>query len=174
MLINDIESPLTIMTDSKVANITPDPAPVTVDILEIMRRLPHRYPFLLVDRVLDVQPGKSIVALKNLTINEQFFQGHFPGNPVMPGVLMLEALAQAAGLLAFITENVYPDQVTQFYFAGIDEVRFRKPVRPGDQLILKANVQRIMRGIWKYQTSAEVEGAEVCSCTMMISVGTKK
>lgn len=145
-----------------------------VDIMEVMRRLPHRYPLLLVDRVLDVQPGKSIVALKNLTINEQFFQGHFPGNPVMPGVLMLEALAQAAGLLAFITENVYPDQVSQFYFAGIDEVRFRKPVRPGDQLILKANVQRIMRGIWKYQTVAEVEGAEVCSCSMMISVGTKK
>ena len=162
------------MTDSTSHNAIPTASPNAVDIMEIMRRLPHRYPFLLVDRVLDVQPGKSIVALKNLTMNEQFFQGHFPGNPVMPGVLMLEALAQAAGLLAFITENVYPDQVTQFYFAGIDDVRFRKPVRPGDQLILKADVQRIMRGIWKYQTVAEVEGAEVCSCSMMISVGTKK
>ena len=162
------------MTDSTSHNTIPTSSPNAVDIMEIMRRLPHRYPFLLVDRVLDVQPGKSIVALKNLTMNEQFFQGHFPGNPVMPGVLMLEALAQAAGLLAFITENVYPDQVTQFYFAGIDDVRFRKPVRPGDQLILKADVQRIMRGIWKYQTVAEVEGAEVCSCSMMISVGTKK
>jgi len=162
------------MTDSTSHNTISTASPNAVDIMEIMRRLPHRYPFLLVDRVLDVQPGKSIVALKNLTMNEQFFQGHFPGNPVMPGVLMLEALAQAAGLLAFITENVYPDQVTQFYFAGIDDVRFRKPVRPGDQLILKADVQRIMRGIWKYQTVAEVEGAEVCSCSMMISVGTKK
>ena len=162
------------MTDSTSQNIIQPASPNAVDIMEIMRRLPHRYPFLLVDRVLDVQSGKSIVALKNLTMNEQFFQGHFPGNPVMPGVLMLEALAQAAGLLAFITENVYPDQVTQFYFAGIDDVRFRKPVRPGDQLILKADVQRIMRGIWKYQTVAEVEGAEVCSCSMMISVGTKK
>ena len=162
------------MTDSTSHNTISTASPNAVDIMEIMRRLPHRYPFLLVDRVLDVQPGKSIVALKNLTMNEQFFQGHFPGNPVMPGVLMLEALAQAAGLLAFITENVYPDQVTQFYFAGIDDVRFRKPVRPGDQLVLKADVQRIMRGIWKYQTVAEVEGAEVCSCSMMISVGTKK
>src|SRR5689334_3970652 len=92
-------------------------APITVDIHEVMRRLPHRYPFLLVDRVLECHKGKSIVALKNLTINEEFFQGHFPGNPVMPGVLMLEALAQAAGILAFITENVYPNDVTQFYFA---------------------------------------------------------
>ncbi len=162
------------MTEINAQEATTIPALNPVDIMEVMRRLPHRYPFLLVDRVLDVQPGKSIVALKNLTINEQFFQGHFPGNPVMPGVLMLEALAQAAGLLAFITENVYPDEVTQFYFAGIDDVRFRKPVRPGDQLILKANVQRIMRGIWKYQTVAEVDGMEVCSCSMMISVGTKK
>lgn len=162
------------MTQETNQSTALNPSASSVDILEVMRRLPHRYPLLLVDRVLDVQPGKSIVALKNLTINEQFFQGHFPGNPVMPGVLMLEALAQAAGLLAFITENVYPDQVSQFYFAGIDEVRFRKPVRPGDQLILKADVQRIMRGIWKYQTVAEVEGAEVCSCSMMISVGTKK
>jgi 3-hydroxyacyl-[acyl-carrier-protein] dehydratase len=100
------------MTEISQQNTAPSASANSVDIMEVMRRLPHRYPFLLVDRVLDVQPGKSIVALKNLTINEQFFQGHFPGNPVMPGVLMLEALAQAAGLLAFITENVYPDEVT--------------------------------------------------------------
>jgi len=149
-------------------------APMTVDIQEVMRRLPHRYPFLMIDRVLDYQKGKSIVALKNITINEEFFQGHFPGNPVMPGVLMLEALAQAAGMLAFITEDVYPDEVGQFYFAGIDEVRFRKPVRPGDQLILKATVDRVMRGIWKYSTLAEVDNEEVVSCKMMIAVGKKK
>lgn len=158
------------MTDS-----VPDAAaPITVDIHEVMRRLPHRYPFLLVDRVLECYPGKSIVALKNVTINEEFFQGHFPGNPVMPGVLMLEALAQAAGMLAFITEDVYPDEVTQFYFAGIDEARFRRIVKPGDQLILKANVDRMMRGIWKYSTIAEVDGEEAASCKMMIAVGKKK
>ena len=162
------------MTEITAASITPGATPTTVDILEVMRRLPHRYPFLLVDRVLDVKAGEHIIALKNLTINEQFFQGHFPGNPVMPGVLMLEALAQAAGLLAFITENVYPDEVTQFYFAGLDDVRFRKIVRPGDQLILKARVERIMRGIWKFDTVAEVDGAEATSCKMMIAVGKKK
>lgn len=162
------------MTNTPDATAQTTAAPMTVDIHEIMRRLPHRYPFLLVDRVLECHPGKSIVALKNVTINEEFFQGHFPGNPVMPGVLMLEALAQAAGMLAFITEDVYPDEVTQFYFAGIDEVRFRKPVRPGDQLILKVNVERIMRGIWKYATVAEVAGEEVVSCKMMIAVGKKK
>jgi len=150
------------------------PAAVTADIHEVMRRLPHRHPFLLVDRVLECVPGKTITALKNVTINEDFFNGHFPGNPVMPGVLMLEALAQAAGLLAFITENVYPDEISQFYFAGIDEVRFRKPVKPGDQLILKASVVRIMRGIWKYDTAATVDGEEVVSCKMMIAVGKKK
>ncbi|HEX2583656.1 MAG TPA: 3-hydroxyacyl-ACP dehydratase FabZ [Steroidobacteraceae bacterium] len=156
------------MTETTTTTLT------NIDIHEVMRRLPHRYPFLLVDRVLECQPGKSITALKNVTINEEFFQGHFPGNPVMPGVLMLEALAQAAGVLAFITENVYPDQITQFYFAGMDEVRFRKPVLPGDQLILKAKVERIMRGIWKYDTVAEVDGAEVTSAKMMIAVGKKK
>ncbi|MGD9841929.1 MAG: 3-hydroxyacyl-ACP dehydratase FabZ [Steroidobacteraceae bacterium] len=161
------------MTSSIVTNSTTC-KPTTIDIMEVMRRLPHRYPFLLVDRVLEVQSGKSIVALKNVTINEHFFLGHFPGNPVMPGVLILEALAQAAGLLAFITEDVYPDQITQFYFAGIDAVRFRKPVLPGDQLILKVDVQRVMRGIWKYQAVAEVDGAEATSCNMMIAVGKKK
>lgn len=154
--------------------MTETATPMTVDILEIMRRLPHRYPFLLVDKVIDCQPDKSIVAVKNVTINEQFFQGHFPGRPVMPGVLMIEALAQAAGLLAFITENVYPDETTQFYFAGIDEVRFRRPVLPGDQLMLKATIERKLRGIWKYSTVAEVDGETAASCTMMIAVGQKK
>lgn len=149
-------------------------AVIACDIAEVMRRLPHRYPFLLVDRVLECRPGESILALKNLTINEHFFQGHFPGNPVMPGVLMLEALAQAAGILAFVTEDVYPDQVTQFYFAGMDEVRFRKPVLPGDQLMLKAKVERVMRGIWKFDALAEVEGAEVAAAKLMIAVGKKK
>lgn len=149
-------------------------APSAVDIREILRRLPHRYPFLLVDRVIEWHKGKSIIAYKNVTANEEFFQGHFPGNPVMPGVLMLEALAQAAGLLAFLSEDTYPDQVSQFYFAGIDEVRFRRPVLPGDQLMLKVNIERVMRGIWKYNALAEVDGEEVTSCKMMIAIGKKK
>jgi len=159
------------MTDSVPEAMT---ASSSVDIHEILRRMPHRYPFLLVDRVLEWHKGKSIVAVKNVTINEEFFQGHFPGNPVMPGVLMLEALAQAAGLLAFLTEDVYPEQAAQFYFAGIDEVRFRKLVVPGDQLILKANIERVMRGIWKYATRAEVAGEEVASCKMMLALARKK
>jgi 3-hydroxyacyl-[acyl-carrier-protein] dehydratase len=159
------------MTDPVPEAVAP---PSTVAIGEILRRIPHRYPFLLVDRVLEWHKGKSIIALKNLTMNEEFFQGHFPGNPVMPGVLMLEALAQAAGLLAFLSEDTYPDQVSQFYFAGIDEVRFRRPVLPGDQLILKVNIERVMRGIWKYNALAEVAGEEVTSCKMMIAIGKKK
>ncbi|HSQ68917.1 MAG TPA: 3-hydroxyacyl-ACP dehydratase FabZ [Steroidobacteraceae bacterium] len=138
---------------------------------EVLRRLPHRYPLLLVDRVLEHQPGKSLRALKNVTANEQYFVGHFPGRPVMPGVLMLEAMAQSAGLLAFLTANVYPDENVTFYFAGIDKARFRRPVIPGDQLILTATLQRRIRTIWKFATVAEVEGEEVCSAEMMVMPG---
>ena len=143
----------------------------TLDILEIMRRLPHRYPFLLVDRVLECIPKDSIRALKNVTINEPFFQGHFPGRPVMPGVLMLEALAQTAGILAFVTANVYPSEKTQIYFVGIDKARFRRPVVPGDQIILKAKLERALRGIWKFSTIAEVNGEEAVTADMMVSPG---
>ena len=138
---------------------------------EVLRRLPHRYPLLLVDRVLEHQPGKSLRALKNVTANEEYFVGHFPGRPVMPGVLMLEAMAQSAGLLAFLTANVYPDENVTFYFAGIDKARFRRPVIPGDQLILTATLQRRIRTIWKFATVAEVEGEEVCSAEMMVMPG---
>src|SRR6185436_7498279 len=112
-----------------------------MDIHEVMRRLPHRYPFLLVDRVLECVSGKHIRALKNVTINEPFFPGHFPHRPVFPGVIILEALAQTAGILAFVTAGVYPDEHRQLYFVGIDKARFRKPVEPGDQLILKATLE---------------------------------
>ena len=146
-----------------------DPTALSLDIGEVMRHLPHRYPFLLVDRVLEVVPGKTIRAIKNVTINEPFFPGHFPHRPVMPGVIILEALAQAAGILAFQTAKVLPDENSKLYFVGIDGARFRRPVVPGDQLILRAEFQRAMRGIWKFSTRAEVDGAEVCCADMMVA-----
>jgi 3-hydroxyacyl-[acyl-carrier-protein] dehydratase len=144
---------------------------ITLDIQQVMRQLPHRYPFLLVDRVLECQPKKSIRALKNVTVNEPFFPGHFPQRPVMPGVLILEALAQAAGILAFLTAGVMPDENTKLYFVGIDKARFRRPVVPGDQLILKAELQRALRGIWKFTTVAEVDGEEATSAEIMVAPG---
>jgi 3-hydroxyacyl-[acyl-carrier-protein] dehydratase len=135
---------------------------------EILRRLPHRYPFLLVDRVKECVLGQRIVALKNVTANEEFFNGHFPRRPVMPGVLIVEALTQAAGILLFVTENAYADEDHEFYFAGIDKARFRNPVVPGDQVILKASLERKIRTIWKFRTVAEVDGTEVCSASIMV------
>lgn len=127
-----------------------------MDIHKILKQLPHRYPFLLVDRVLAIDKGKSIRALKNVTINEPFFQGHFPQRPVMPGVLMLEALAQAAALLAFDAVDSTPDQDSVYYFAGMDAVRFKRPVEPGDQLILEAELVRMKAGVFKFKTRALV------------------
>jgi 3-hydroxyacyl-[acyl-carrier-protein] dehydratase len=138
---------------------------------EIMRRLPHRYPMLLVDRVLECVSGERLVALKNVSVNEEFFAGHFPGRPVMPGVLILEAMAQAAGILTFVTANIYPDESVKFYFAGIDKARFRRPVLPGDQLLLRVTLERRIRSIWKFATVAEVGGEEVCSAEMMVMPG---
>jgi 3-hydroxyacyl-[acyl-carrier-protein] dehydratase len=149
--------------------MTPDPVAYPLDIAAVLRQLPHRYPFLLIDRVLELDKGKSIKALKNVTINEPFFPGHFPHRPVMPGVLILEALAQAEGILAFQTAGVTPDENTRFFFVGIDGARFRKPVEPGDQLILRAVFVRAMRGIWKFSTRAEVDGREVCCAEMMVT-----
>ena len=143
--------------------------PVTMDIHQVMALIPHRYPFLLVDRVLEAIPGKTIRALKNVTVNEPFFTGHFPSRKVMPGVLMLEALAQTAGILAFVTAGVVPKDDSRFYFVGIDGARFRKPVEPGDQLILKAEFKRAMRGIWKFETEATVNDIVVCSADMMVA-----
>ena len=144
---------------------------ITMDIQQILRKLPHRYPFLLVDRVLELETGVRIKALKNVTFNEPFFNGHFPARPVMPGVLMLEALAQAAGILCFVTAGVYPDENVKFYFAGIDKARFRRPVLPGDQLVLKATLERRIRTIWKFSVVAEVGGEEACSAEMMVMPG---
>ena len=143
--------------------------PLTMDIEAIMRQLPHRYPMLLVDRVLACEPGKQITALKNVTFNEPFFTGHFPHRPVMPGVLIIEALAQASGILAFRTVDVIPDENTRFYFVAIDKARFRKPVEPGDQLILKVTLLRAFKGIWKFSGVAEVDGKEVASAEIMVA-----
>jgi 3-hydroxyacyl-[acyl-carrier-protein] dehydratase len=129
---------------------------MTIDIHQILKRLPHRYPILLVDRVLDLEPGKRIRALKNVTINEEFFVGHFPQRPVMPGVLMLEALAQAAALLGFMTHDITPDDKTVYYFAGIDGARFKRPVEPGDQLFLDVEALRMKSSIWKFKARALV------------------
>src|SRR5882757_4370572 len=143
--------------------------PLKMDIEAIMRQLPHRYPFLLVDRVLACEPGKYVHALKNVTFNEPFFPGHFPHRPVMPGVIIIEALAQAAGILAFVTAGVFPDENSVFYFVGIDKARFRRPVEPGDQLILTATLERNLRGIWRLATRATVEGAEAASAELMLA-----
>jgi 3-hydroxyacyl-[acyl-carrier-protein] dehydratase len=142
---------------------------VRLDIQAILERLPHRYPFLLVDRVLECRPGESIRALKNVTYNEPFFPGHFPGDPVMPGVMVIEALAQAAGILCFITANVIPDDTTRFYFVGIDKARFRRPVVPGDQLLLTAQVERSLKGIWRFATVAQVGDQEVAHAQVMVA-----
>ncbi len=127
-----------------------------MDIHQILKQLPHRYPFLLVDRVLEIEKGQRIVALKNVSINEPFFTGHFPHRPVMPGVMMLEALAQAAALLAFDTLGVTPDDKTVYYFAGIDNARFKRPVEPGDQLMLHVQLDRMKAGIFKFKSRAMV------------------
>jgi 3-hydroxyacyl-[acyl-carrier-protein] dehydratase len=139
-----------------------------MDIMQILERLPHRFPFLLVDRVLEIEAGKSIRALKNVTINEPFFCGHFPQRPVMPGVLIIEALAQAAGILAFVTGGVIPDANTKFYFVGIDKARFRKPVSPGDQLVLTARLERNLRGVWRFSAQAYVGTDEAASAELML------
>ncbi|WP_353238568.1 3-hydroxyacyl-ACP dehydratase FabZ [Limnohabitans sp.] len=141
-----------------------------MDIHKILKQLPHRYPILLVDRVLEIEKGVRIKALKNVSINEPHFQGHFPHRPVMPGVLMLEALAQAAALLAFDTLGETPDDQTVYYFAGIDGARFKRPVEPGDQLILEVELDRMKSGIFKFKALAKV-GDEIATeaelmCTM--------
>ena len=141
-----------------------------MDIHQILRKLPHRYPLLLVDRVLEIEPGKRISALKNVTINEPFFVGHFPHRPVMPGVMILEALAQAAALLSFETLGIEPDDNTMYYFAAIDQARFKRPVEPGDQLVLDVTLDRMKSGIFKFSGCAKVGGdvaAEgLLTCTM--------
>jgi 3-hydroxyacyl-[acyl-carrier-protein] dehydratase len=142
----------------------------TMDINEITRLLPHRYPFLLIDRVLSMEPDKSIVALKNVTINEPFFPGHYPHFPVMPGVLIVEAMAQAAALLSFKSMGAKADEKSVYYFAGIDAARFKRPVSPGDQMIIKVSLIRSMRGLFKFSGAVEVDGQLVAEAELMCTV----
>jgi 3-hydroxyacyl-[acyl-carrier-protein] dehydratase len=142
----------------------------TLDIRAILEHLPHRYPFLLIDRVLELQKGERIVALKNVTINEPFFVGHFPHVPVMPGVLIIEALAQAAGVLSFQTMGRVSDDQSVYYFVGIDGARFKRPVSPGDQLRLEVKIARIARSIWKYTGVATVDGQVAAEAELMCTL----
>ena len=143
-----------------------------MDIHQIRKQLPHRYPFLQVDRVLEIEKGKRIKALKNVTINEPFFGGHFPNRPVMPGVLMLEAMAQAAALLAFDTAGVTMDDNTVYYFAGIDGARFKRPVEPGDQLVMDIELDRVRAGIYKFKGVTRVGDDVVCEAELMCTMRT--
>jgi 3-hydroxyacyl-[acyl-carrier-protein] dehydratase len=138
-----------------------------MDITEIRKYLPHRYPFLLVDRVLEMELGKSIVACKNLSVNEPFFNGHFPEQPVFPGVLLLEAMAQAAGILGFKSQDKTPADGSMYYFVGADDLRFKRPCVPGDQVMLRASIISDRRGIWKFSVSSDVEGKLCASATIL-------
>lgn len=139
----------------------------SLDIYQILKYLPHRYPLLLVDRVMQLEKGKSLTALKNVSFNEPYFQGHFPERPVMPGVLILEALAQATGILAFVSRGSSPEVGSLYFFAGIDEARFKRPVEPGDQLILDVTVIRAKRRVWKFDCKASVDGNIVANAVIM-------
>ena len=142
-----------------------------IDIYQILKYLPQRYPLLMIDRVKELEPGKRIVALKNVSANEPHFQGHFPGRPIMPGVLILEAMAQAAGVLVFSAEGAaqQTDRMV-YYYVGIDNARFKKPVVPGDQLELEVKIERALRGIGKFACVARVEGTVVAEATILCSV----
>lgn len=143
-----------------------------LDIDAILTRLPHRYPFLMVDRVLDVVPGKSIVAVKNVSFNEAYFQGHFPGHPVVPGVLIIEALAQAGGVLAYESATA-EERLWILYLVGIEETRFKQTVRPGDQLTLRVELVKRRRNLWRFTGVAEVDGKPVAETQILMADGPK-
>ena len=141
-----------------------------MDIRQVLEYLPHRYPFLLIDRVVSCEPGKKIIALKNVTINEPFFTGHFPHHPVMPGVLIIEALAQAAAILSFRTMNQKPDPETVYYFVGIDHARFKRPVGPGDTLMLEVELKRHARNMWIFSCVARVDNTIATEAELMCTI----
>ena len=144
--------------------------PTSLDIAGIAALLPHRYPFLLIDRIASCTPGESIIAVKNVSINEPYFQGHFPGNPVMPGVLIIEAMAQAGGVLSHVTHSDMRPRPL-YFLTGVDDARFRKPVVPGDVLILTVEVERVRRGVWWYQCMATVDDTKVVTARIMCAQG---
>lgn len=139
----------------------------SLDIREVRKYLPHRYPFLLIDRVIDYELDKHLTAIKNVTINEPFFPGHFPNHPVMPGVLILEAMAQACAILSMLTLQVVPDENSVYYFLGIDNARFKRSVGPGDQMRMEVTIKRKMKGIWLFDATASVDGELCCSAELM-------
>jgi 3-hydroxyacyl-[acyl-carrier-protein] dehydratase len=139
----------------------------SLDIYEILEHLPHRYPFLMIDRVTECKVGERLVGYKNVTYNEPYFQGHFPNKEVMPGVLIIEALAQATGILAFRTNGQVPDENSLYYLVGVDAVRFKRPVIPGDQLKLEVDIIKTKRGVWKFNGVASVDGKVVCAAELM-------
>ena len=139
----------------------------TLNVNEIMDLLPHRHPFLLIDRVLEVAPGESILAYKNITVNEEVFNGHFPGAPIFPGVMTIEALAQASGILGFLSTGTTADDGKLYLFAGVDKVRFKRPVVPGDKLMLSSEVEAVKRNIWRFKTVATVDGEIACAATLL-------
>jgi 3-hydroxyacyl-[acyl-carrier-protein] dehydratase len=141
-----------------------------MDINAVLEHLPQRFPFLMIDRVELLEPGKRIVAIKNVSANEPYFPGHFPGRPIMPGVLILEAMAQAAGILVFRTMGTKPDEKSVYYYAGIDNARFKKPVLPGDRLEIEVSIDANKRGVWKFSCVARVEGAVVTEANILCSV----
>ena len=145
----------------------------TLNVREIMECLPHRYPFLLLDRVISCIPGESIIAIKNVSINEPFFNGHFPGRPVMPGVLIIEAMAQAGGVLSHVTyADLEPKPL--FFLAGVDEARFRRPVTAGDQLQIRVDVDRVSRGVWRYRCEASVDGVKAVTARILCAPAGKE
>ncbi|MBU0688386.1 MAG: 3-hydroxyacyl-ACP dehydratase FabZ [Gammaproteobacteria bacterium] len=144
-----------------------------MDIHEVLEHLPHRYPFLLIDRVLDVVPNERIVALKNVTMNEPFFPGHYPHHPVMPGVLIIEAMAQASALLSFKSMGTKPDENSVYYFVGIDNARFKRPVSPGDQLIFRMELTMNRRGMFKFKGTAEVDGQIAAEAELICAIKDK-
>jgi 3-hydroxyacyl-[acyl-carrier-protein] dehydratase len=139
----------------------------SMDIHQVLQHLHHRYPFLLIDRVLDYTEGESLVAIKNVTYNEPFFQGHFPHRPTMPGVLLIEAMAQATGILAFKTKGNHPEDDSLYYLVGVDKARFKQPVEPGDQLLIEVKLLRTIRGMWKYAATTKVKDKLVASADLM-------
>lgn len=159
-------------SSSKVAGTRPVKAPieeseVEMNINDVLKYLPHRYPMLLIDRVVRCEPGKSLTAIKNVTYNENFFQGHFPNRPVMPAVLILEAMAQATGVFALKTLGTLPNERSIYYFVGVDKARFRRPVEPGDRMQIEVRLIRTTRGVWKVESDASVDGVVAASAELM-------